>query len=105
MKNWLIDKLKQKKAEQTVKLCVEALEAINKKLNADKLLLELENKKLEIDFLKADIISYQSLINKLGNNIENAKTIIKNLLTFIYHSCDGYSNAIHEAEEFIKETE
>ena len=38
------------------------------------------------------------------NVTNNAKSIIKDLLVYIKHSCDdNYSNAIHEAEDFIGE--
>ena len=36
------------------------------------------------------------------NVTNNAKSIIKGLLEYIKHNCDdNYSNAIHEAEDFI----
>ena len=41
-------------------------------------------------------------INPKMGMVDEAKSIIKGLLVYIKHSCDdNYSNAIHEAEDFI----
>ena len=43
-------------------------------------------------------------LGKALGMVDEAKSIIKGLLIYIKHSCDvSYSNAIHEAEDFLTE--
>lgn len=43
-------------------------------------------------------------LGKTQGKLDEAKSIIKGLLVYIKHSCDdSYTNAIHEAEDFVKE--
>lgn len=79
------------------------------KKKVTKVSIKKEAKKITKEELEKEVVyqrdGWGKAVIELGKTLgklDEAKSIIKGLLIYIKHSCDvSYSNAIHEAEDFI----